>query len=175
MTCRLQEISPLDSLYARCQAYPGGVAALAHRMSDARGVRVSTGVLYNKLRRTGEHHRLTLDEFELLLGFLAEARVEGWFYPLQAFAWSQGFLLVEMPTALSDASEEIMNGICTAVQQQGLAISEIGHALANDLEIDSKEMAAIELRAADTMNAFARLWETVRQLHQRALNLGLVR
>ena len=175
MTCVLHALSPLDSLYARCQSYPGGIAALAARLADARGVKVNLGVLYNKLRRTGEHHRLTIDEFELILGFLEAAKVEGWSDPLQAFAWQHGFMLVPVPSAAVEVDEALMQHICMAVHEQGVAIAEVGNALANDNAIDSREMATIEAKAANTMNAFAVLWETVRSLHRAAIAKGLVR
>ncbi len=175
MTCRLQEASPLDTLYARCRAYPGGIAALAQRLESVRDVRTIPTVLHHKLSSMNTRHHLSLDEFDTLLRFTADARVEGWSDPLQALAWSHGFLLVPMPSAEAEVDEALMQSICTAVHEQGLAIAEVGHALANDNAIDSREMAAIEAKAANTMNAFAVLWETVRSLHRAAIDKGLVR
>lgn len=154
MTCAYAEMNPQDALYVAACAYPGGLEALAHRMGK------SAHVLRNKLRPAIDTHHTSLQEFSMVLDFLAEARQPDADLPLQALCWRHGFVPVRLPEGDVDG-----DGICrqmlAKVREDGELAAAIERAL-GDSRIDARELDRIERSAMESLVAHLVLLEKVR-------------
>lgn len=162
MTCRTNEMHPLDLLYKACRAYPGGIEAMAVRLG------VKTQVLYSKLRQQVDSHHVHFDsELSEMLFYLKDAHVSGWEDVLHAFCWRHGHVAVRIPDAAMD-DDTMMGAICISVKEHGEAIACIGHGLLDDT-ITQHEMASIEREIEGAMSALAALQQLVRERHGQVI------
>ncbi|SMF96155.1 hypothetical protein SAMN02949497_3540 [Methylomagnum ishizawai] len=154
MTCAYTHMNPLDALYVTACDYPGGLEALAQRMGK------SAHVLRNKLRPAIDTHHTSLQEFSLLLDFLAEARMPNADLPLQALCWRHGYVPVPLPEGTADG-DGIYRQMLAKLREDGELAADIERAMGDD-KIDAKELDRIERSAMESLVAHLVLLEQIR-------------
>lgn len=159
MTSRYSEINPHDALYIAARAYPGGVEALALRMGMA------SHVLYKKLRPAVDTHHVNYEEVSEIIEHLETAgKQEMADLALQAFNWRHGRVTVRLPEASANAGE-LFAQVLQIMNAEGRLANEINKALANDDEIDQRELEGIEFELQQSIEALVGLREKVRAKH----------
>ncbi|MGB3290962.1 MAG: phage regulatory CII family protein [Burkholderiaceae bacterium] len=120
----------IDSAHAVVHGYPGGSESLGPRVG------ISPAVLRNKVNPNNETHHLTLAEAARITALTGDFRI------LQAWAHSEGFLLVKAPdgTTSDMAVLEQVVGLGVA---NGQFMQTIHSALADGV-VSQKELAAIK-------------------------------
>lgn len=161
----------MDALYRACRDYPGGIEALSARMGK------KSHVMYSKLRRQVETHRIGYDEeLSEILFCLEEARVQDWASTLHAFCARHNHIAVPIPTLGDDEDHASLTAlILNTMTKQGEVAAEINKALADDSDIDNREFVEIEERFEKTMRALLALQQWVREKHEKARQSGRVR
>lgn len=159
MTCRYMEINQHDALYIAARAYPGGVEALAQRMS----IRIDT--LYKKLRPAVETHHVNYEELSEIVEHLETVgRVDMADLALQAFNWRHGRVTVRLPDVQAEAGE-LFQQVLEIMREEGVLASHINEALKDDNEISDGELQTIEKDLQQCIEALVVLRNKVRAKH----------
>ncbi|MHC6084532.1 phage regulatory CII family protein [Ralstonia solanacearum] len=142
ISSRMSEVDQHEALYGLATRYPGGLAGLAHALSQRTGKRVYLNVLRNKLRPGIDSHHITLEEFSIILELCEEARVPAAHAPLDALCWRHGRVPVELPEA--DANDpNPAHTVCRVMAKVGDLAATVAKA-AEDNVITGAELEAIE-------------------------------
>lgn len=162
LTSRYSELNQHDALYTVARAYPGGIEALAQRMSCPER-KVSPNTLRNKLRPSIDTHSASFEEVSTVLEFAEDARVVDAFAPLHAFCWRHGFVAVPLPAGAPDG-DALMARVLGMIGDQGALVSTINEALA-DRVISHAELERIEAGLLACMSSLAAVREMVAAKH----------
>ncbi|BCL86684.1 phage regulatory CII family protein [Ralstonia pseudosolanacearum] len=138
----MSEVDQHEALYGLATRYPGGLAGLAHALSQRTGKRVYLNVLRNKLRPGIDSHHITLEEFSLILELCEEARVPGAHAPLDAMCWRHGRVPVELPEANTDDPSPART-VCQVMAKIGDLAATVVKAAEDDV-ITEAELEGIE-------------------------------
>jgi hypothetical protein len=159
VTLRYRKMNHLDALYTLARSYPGGIEALAQRMSGARVM--SPNVLRNKLRPNIDTHHVTSEEESLIMELCEEAGVKDPHAPLIAKNWRHGLIAFPVPTVDDISDTELTQSVCRAMKEFSDLSAAASHALA-DNRITLAELDEIEKEAAEALAAVAELKERMR-------------
>ncbi|MGD7196529.1 phage regulatory CII family protein [Ralstonia pseudosolanacearum] len=138
----MSEVDQHEALYGLATRYPGGLAGLAHALSQRTGKRVYLNVLRNKLRPGIDTHHITLEDFSLILELCEEARVPGAHAPLEALCWRHGRIPVELPQVDADDPNPART-VCQVMAKVGDLAATVAKA-AEDNVITEAELDGIE-------------------------------
>lgn len=163
MTCSYSNINQHDALYSVARAYPGGIEALAQRMSTPDRL-VSPNVLRNKLRPAIGTHHANFEEVSQIVEFAEEARVPDAFLALHAFCWRHNHVAVRLPDGDVD-TDDLLKQMVEIMSGDGALANDIGQALAGDHRIDAGELATIEGRIERCISALVVLRDKARAKH----------
>lgn len=137
MTHRYDSSNPSDALYCAARAYPGGIEALAARMN------MSAKVLYKKLGPRVDSHRITFDEVQLILDYLADVGMENEVCQvINAFCWRHDRVAVPLPDHFT-TDEDLFSQVVDIMNSNGLLAGGLRDAL-NDDVISDREMARFD-------------------------------
>lgn len=143
-------MNSIDAAYAVVHDYPGGSESLGPRVG------ISAAVLRNKVNPNNKTHHLTLSEAQRVSSFTNDFRI------LQAWAHSEGFLLVRAPAGASDSSDmAVLEQVAAMMVAQGHFANEI-HTALSDGVITQEEMQSIEGAGKSFMSSVASIKERVR-------------
>lgn len=151
MTCRKNPMDPLSALYLVASGYPGGIPAMAGRLS------VAASTLYALLR--GDE-LITLERTGQILHFAHQARVQVWSQPLHAMAHEHGGVFVELPD-MPDGADELSQSMLAAVKEFGDLAGVAAQDVA-DGKITRAEMAEIEREGYEAVAAITAFVELCR-------------
>lgn len=163
MTYKYSNINQHDALYNAARAYPGGIEALAQRMSTPNR-QVSPNVLRNKLRPSIDTHHANFEEVSEIIEYLEEAKVADAFLPLHAFCWRHNHVAVQLPKGDVDA-DDLLKQVVEIMSGDGALASDISKALAGDHKIDRAELATIEERLEGCIGSLVALRDKARAKH----------
>ncbi|CBJ37877.1 conserved protein of unknown function [Ralstonia solanacearum CMR15] len=138
----MSEVDQHEALYGLATRYPGGLAGLAHALSQRTGKRVYLNVLRNKVRPGIDSHHITLEEFSMIIELCEEARVPGAHAPLDALCWRHGRVPVELPEAEANDPNPA-HTVCRVMAKVGDLAATVAKA-AEDNIISEAELEAIE-------------------------------
>lgn len=156
MSSRLDQMHPVDALYALAKKYPGGIEALAKKM----GVGPST--LYKKLERTNTTHHLQFDEFTEIVNLCAAAGVLDAYQPLRALNWQLDHVAVHVPMLAATSDSDLSRDMVRAVAEAGDVARKLDEFLSNDGLIDKKEGKEFEKECEQAIAAMCLLRDRVR-------------
>jgi len=171
MTKALNPMDPQDALYAAARRFPGGIKRLAELRQTI------PARLYEKLDKDNPRNAIQWGpELDDLLDQLRAARTPAWHEPMQAFCYRHGGVFVPLPDEPAHGGAEMLtDDILEMVKEQGRLAAVISEALANDHEIDSKELLRFQAVHASALATLARMGEHVREMHEQAVAAGRVR
>lgn len=164
MTCEYSDMNMHDALYNSARDFPGGIEALAVRMSTP-SVRVSPNVLRNKLRPTIDTHHTHFEEVSRIIELLEESRVPTAFVPLHAFCWRHRHVAFQLPEGDVD-SDTLLKQVVDVIGDQGDLVNSISGALATHNDIDRDEFSRIDQNIMACINALVVLREKVEAKHK---------
>lgn len=163
MTCKYSDMNMHDALYNAARDFPGGIEALAARLSSPTA-RVSPNVLRNKLRPTIDTHHTHFEDVSRIIELLEESRVPTAFVPLHAFAWRHGHVAFQLPQGDVD-SDTLLKQVVDVIGEQGDLVNSISSALATRNDIDRDEFSRIDKNIMTCINALVVLREKVTAKH----------
>lgn len=155
MTQEYSDMNQHDALYIAARKYPGGVEALAQRM------KISTAVLYSKMRPDCHTHHVTFEQVSEITEYLVGAHVPEALQALHAICWRHGLIAFELPPTSDQDDDSLIQSICKTVQEFGHVTSAVSGALA-DGKICGKELEEIEREFAQAFGAMTELRERIR-------------
>lgn len=164
MTCEYSDLNMHDALYNSARDFPGGIEALAARMSSP-SVRVSPNVLRNKLRPTIDTHHTHFEEVSRVIELLEESRVPSAFVPLHAFCWRHRHVAFRLPEGDVD-SDSLLKQVVDVIGDQGDLVNAISGALATNNDINNAEFSTIDQDIMTCINALVVLREKVVAKHK---------
>jgi len=163
VTCQYNNINQHDALYNAARAYPGGIEALAQRMSTP-NKQVLASTLRNKLRPAIDTHHTNFEEVSTIIELLEEAKVDDAFLPLHAFCWRHNHVAVALPKGDVDA-DDLLKQVVEIMSGDGALAGDISKALAGDHRIDAGELATIEQRLESCIGSLVALRDKARAKH----------
>lgn len=163
MTYQYSNINQLDALYNAARAYPGGIEALAQRMSTP-SRQVSPNVLRNKLRPSIDTHHINFEELSEIIELLEEAKVSDAFLPLHAFCWRHNHVAVQLPKGDVDA-DDLLKQVVDIMSGDGALATMISKALSGDHRVDRAELSGIEERIEKCIGDLVVLRDKARAKH----------
>lgn len=166
MTCEYFDSDPADALYNLARKYPGGMRALALRMSR------QESVLYKQLSPACFTHHISPDDMVRIIELCAEASMPGAYQPVHALCFQLEHVALRLPS-VDVAGEELFAQVLVMLREEGELARNIQEALANDGRIDSRELAEIECHLEQCIGALATLREQVRAKHAKDFDSGL--
>ena len=164
MTCEYSDLNMHDALYNSARDFPGGIEALAARLSTPT-TRVSPNVLRNKLRPSIDTHHTHFEDVSRIIELLEESRVSSAFVPLHAFAWRHGHVAFRMPEGDVD-SDDLLKQVVDVIGEQGDLVNSISGALATNNDINRREFESIDQNIMTCINALVVLREKVTAKHK---------
>src|SRR5690606_17565252 len=102
-----------DAAYHTVHDYPGGSESLGPRVG------ISPAVLRNKVNPNNETHRLALDEAQKITAVTGDHRM------LQAWAHSEGFVLIRRPTGSVVCDVSVLEKVANFMLAGGMLGKEI--------------------------------------------------
>lgn len=159
MTCRYSDINQHDALYNVCRGYPGGLEAMARRMS------LLPDTWRKKTRPGVESHHASFEEVSCAIELAEEARMPDAFSPLHAFCWRHNHVAVKLPEAPPDP-DDLLKQLVDVMGEQGTLANDIRTALATDNDINISEVEKIEKDIMESISALVVLRLKVRQKHE---------
>ena len=159
MTYEYSDINQHDALYNLVRAYPGGLEAVAQRMS------MVPDTLRKKTRPAIETHHANFEEVSVIIELAEEARVPTAFVPLHAFCWRHGHVAVKLPFGDPDA-DDLLKQLVEVMGDEGQLANAIGGSLANDKKIDRREFEEIEINIEKCLHALVVLRQKVLAKHK---------
>lgn len=163
MTSKYHNINQHDALYNAARSYPGGIEALAQRMSTPDKQVVPT-TLRNKLRPAIDTHHTNFEEVSVIIEHLEEVRSPDAFAPLHAFCWRHNHVAVQLPAVDVDA-DDLLKQVVAIMSEEGELASNISRALADDRKISASEKATIEETLESCIGSLVALRDKVRAKH----------
>lgn len=158
MTHRLDQMNVLDAVYKVAKGYPGGVEALSLRLG------LGAGTLRKKLGRHVETHHLTVEELSEIVEMSTQVRNTDALLPIRALCWRHGGVFVPMPDTGNATGSEFLRLVIRQAKEQGDIIRKIEEALANDKQIDARELRDLEQEFEEALAASSQLLEALRDM-----------
>lgn len=137
-----------DALYETARAIPGGVNALAARMS-----KMPPEKLYKKLRPAATDMQVSFEEATFIMEVAQESNAPHAVAALEAMAWRLGYVVVPMPKNYAGDESELLDSSLRTFKEFGDVAGALQDALRNDKRIDSKELEKIELEIREASSA----------------------
>lgn len=164
MTKVYSNMNQHDALYSLARVFPGGIEALAHRLSTPEKPE-SPNVLRNRLRPDIPTHHTPFEMVSEIIEFAEGANVPTCFSPLHAFNWRHGHVAYRLPVVTPD-SEALLKQVVSVMAEHGDLINAVQGALADDQMIDSDELDHIETELEQCCVALSILRQQVRAKHE---------
>ncbi|TCS37468.1 hypothetical protein EDC30_104272 [Paucimonas lemoignei] len=162
MTCKYSEINQHDALYRVARDYPGGIEALAQRLTK------TAPVMYNKLRPGIQTHHASFEETTEIIELCVQANVKDAMLPAYAFAWRLGHVMVPVPRVDNVPDEELTQNVCKTMKEFGDVASCLYQSFANDGDIDANELESFEKEFQEAIAAMCELRARVQDRAKKA-------
>jgi len=167
-------LHPLDALDDSVRKYPGGHKALAARLCK------TESTLRKELTQGVDTHRIGYeDELSKILFCLEAAKVDGWDNTLHTLAYRHSRLLVPIPDVHDQDDDELVQMVCAMVKEVGDVGVSLTAAKSDKGDgkryISTREFQGFDVQVEEAMAALAVLRERVREEHQQAKKVGLVK
>ena len=170
MTKPYSNMNQHDALYSLARAFPGGIEALAHRLSTPDKTE-SPNVLRNRLRPDIPTHHTSFEMVSEIIELAEGANVPNCFAPLHAFVWRHGHVAYRLPTATPD-SEALLKHVVTVMAEHGDLINAVQAALSDDQMVDEAELDRIDTEIEQCCVALSILRQQARAKHEADFHKG---
>ena len=160
MTYRIDQMDQLSALFDLVRRYPGGVPAMAGRLTTDAGNPMSSSHLYEILRGAKP---LSVDRQDSMIHFARQAHVRNWAQPLHAKAAEHGCILIEAPP-LESLPDALSMAMLDVVGQFGDLARESAEDI-RDGKISRRELHDIERTAYGAIAAIAAFVELCREVN----------
>lgn len=163
MTKQYSNMNQHDALYSLARSFPGGIEALAHRLSTPDKTE-SPNVLRNRLRPDIHTHHTPFEMVSEIIEFAEGANVASSFAPLHAFCWRHNHVAYRLPTADPDVDALLLQ-VVEVMSEHGDLVNAVREALA-DKTINEAEFDKIERELEECCVALSVLRAKVRAKHE---------
>lgn len=159
MTRRYADMNQHDALYKVARAYPGGLEALAIRLT------MSVNVLRNKLAPGIESHYPSFEELSLIIQHCHEAGVKEAHLPLHALLARHGLAAFLVPEPEQMNKDDLSQTVCRVMSQVG----DVAEAVSNSLMDGVITMAEADLIEKEFQGALSVLgeWRARIRIHHK--------
>jgi hypothetical protein len=137
MTRRYSDMNQHDALYKIARAYPGGIDALATKLS------MSANVLRNKLAPGIASHYPSFEEVSIIINECRTAGVKEAFLPIHAMLSRHGMAGFAVPEPTQISNDDLSQTVCRVMSQVGNVAEAVSEALL-DNHITEREADLIE-------------------------------
>lgn len=169
MTKSYQNMNQHDVLYSLARAFPGGIEALAHRLSTPEKTE-SPNVLRNRLRPDIHTHHAPFEMVSEIIELAEGANVPNCFAPLHAFCWRHGHVAYQMPVVEPDGDALLMQ-VVEVMSEHGDLVNAVRESL-DDKVLDEREFDRIERELEQCCVALSVLRAKVRAKHEADCHKG---
>lgn len=129
MTKPYSNMNQHDALYSLARAFPGGIEALAHRLSTPDKTE-SPNVLRNRLRPDIPTHHTPFEMVSEIIELAEGANVPNCFAPLHAFCWRHNHVAYQLPVVEPDA-DALLHQLVEVMSEHGQLVNSLRKALAD--------------------------------------------
>lgn len=136
MTKSYQNMNQHDALYSLARAFPGGIEALAHRLSTPEKTE-SPNVLRNRLRPDIHTHHAPFEMVSEIIELAEGANVPNCFAPLHALCWRHGHVAYQMPVVEPDG-DALLHQVVEVMSEHGHLVNSLRKALADEVLTSSE-------------------------------------